>query len=599
MADIQSWLPERAALWESLVTDWSSDTSSGLEISGASALGLALGLDACLDPNAEVDRGPGRGGPQPVVHLVLRRLLDQRRSDRWAASRNNVRAEISLDPGTPAPPALGHLLARERLAVWLLRSGANPWVRDADGMDALDWAVLAGARSVASALMKDARCPPPEELSLRTPLVSGRRLPWLHTLVFLGRMEMLGDLVDAGLDSGQLDKNGWPMAAWLSTADDFKALATKGLLPETGLRATLEHAWVRRNVQKLFEGSFPLTELQKLLSESFSVSPEDRASSQTEQWGEEWLSPKGFFSHSEPGGAYFSLSKAVAVKTALVEQRAWRKKIRAGTLMKGQWSLLGALMVATLNNNQSRPEQLFVSAEGVVEVLRAWPEEDLNKWLDESIRPGLTNRGLLVLFMGPHSDPWLAERWGSHDCVLEEATEASLALAGASDSRRMMLRRRWTASAGSWGGCERVDAVWFSSLLKLAGSGMLSLPAKECAAVFNQVETAVRNGQDPMMFRLAWQLLRQPPRIMVTNAMGHQEDAHLVSLAALWTALDQAWSRAPDCGASALDYPFTYVKSNDLRFPCAEAWAAHVRSRLLEHGVVRTDLSPKASRPRI
>lgn len=381
-----------------------SFTLKSIEASGQAALALALayGVD---EPNAIVDldyRGEVR---KPLLLSALYTWSFQQEAE--LKSPESPRLPFSLDPSEDWPPGASELPARERLALLLVRNGADPWLKDDGGMDAMDWAVRAGSRSLVALLLKHPGCPPLDELQKRTLTLSGRRVPWLHYSINKSRPSLFLDLADHGLDPNCLDNQGWPPAAWAGNPEALRAILpsqSKAALTEN--QGIILKAWAQRAAK----GFGPeMEKMVAVLSESTVVDDKTMEDSDLMKLAENFLAARASTYYSEslsfnPHAHSSRTAQSATDRLSQVYERMerrfdWRIEKKKG-VSKGRWSLISAGMWALLfGERASKSSREFLGAE-VHAILSRKDKSEREAWFKEEIRPGLSNQGMagLVLF---------------------------------------------------------------------------------------------------------------------------------------------------------------------------------------------------------
>ena len=379
---------------------------SEIESRGKTALALLLahGLPA---PDASF-QVPGATTPKSWLSATLAALHARKKSEFTRATRApEPRLVVSLDPADPWPEDITQLPAHERIALWLLRSGADPWHRDDAGRDALDLAVAAQARTLLAALLAHPGCPPLDELKARTTTISGREVPWLHALAYANGMEMFEDLVEAGFDRTQPDRSGWPPAAWANTVDTLQALLDRQSEEDTASQqVALEKAWSRRTTLRLVEDTFKQDQMSQALAARAGMPAQDQAQVALFKAIQPCLAAnpakqpyhyKGVL-WANPHGTEARKIEQAALRDLMRAHFDWRFTQKSGTA-RGCWSLLAAVVWGTVRGERDAAANRALV--GVIrEILEGQPAAARVAWLDESIRPGLTNRGLVCWALG-------------------------------------------------------------------------------------------------------------------------------------------------------------------------------------------------------
>ena len=237
--------------------------ASGAGLSqGRAALAMAL-AGLCRDPNGLVAERA------PVLLSVLECLrgdyVDSEKPSRFARSID-WSAENQWPEGI-----VENTLSRERLALWLLREGADPLVRDTAGNDAWDKSVASNASCVLASLMTHSQCPAVEDLKARQTEGLGRKVPWQHQAASRNNLSMLKVLFDHGWEPALADRNGWLPLSWASHPVTVRFLCESGGLVVAQKSAVVE-AWHKR---KTSQKDLPVEEMVEALDRFAPMSNEE------------------------------------------------------------------------------------------------------------------------------------------------------------------------------------------------------------------------------------------------------------------------------------------------------------------------------------
>lgn len=338
---------------------------------GELALAMALAYpkenwDTALVSPKKVER--------PPLHWALSKVLSTERSP------ERKRRDVSLAQDGPWPADVASMSPWERLAAHLVRVGANPWLKDSEGLDALDWAFRSGSRSVIRMLFQHPDCPPTQELQVRVDDYPGRRVPWLHATAYRGHGEMFQDLLAHGWSKQVLDQQGWTALSWVNTPEVLKMLLPEYSDLSDEQKLQLRHSWVRRGTMKLyptgsslsplvsgFEQAFPLgeaslqaSEEQKVLAQLLAVKP-----GSTNKY--KGVNPAAVMGENPEGFARF------------FEQHWHVTGVGVGAA-KGSWSMPMAGLWAALRYSSERLPQIGTA---LVEKLRT---VSASEWLNTPLR---------------------------------------------------------------------------------------------------------------------------------------------------------------------------------------------------------------------
>lgn len=400
-AEVQPLIPQ---LTVSLDSDYRL-SEAAIEANGQAALALALAYGV-EEPNAWVSLDHQGDIKKPLLIATL--YVESGRKNYVKHVNDEKKVDVSLDASDGWPQEAEILPARERLAMLLVRSGAEPWVKDDAGLDALDWSVIAGSRSMVALLLRHPDCPPAGELDKRVLSLSGRKVPWLHFLANKGRSAMFKDLIGHGLDPAHLDNQGWPPAAW---AANTRVL--RDILP-TYSRENLEKykelimdAWAKRGARG-FGTAFKYEEMVRVLIEFSPVNKEVLEEAELGKLAERFLaarvstyySSELSFNPAATSSRIKDAEERLSRVYELMETRfEWRLEKRT-SISRGRWSLMSAAMWAVFFGERGSSTSRDLLGKRVEEILSRMPSHKRDEWLDDEIRPGLTNRGMagLVLF---------------------------------------------------------------------------------------------------------------------------------------------------------------------------------------------------------
>lgn len=378
----------RQSIWLGLVLHWHESYEVMEEMAHAA---LALGtLQGVENPNQLVPLG---GKDLPLLHAVLARVPSE------AREYPDV-VDFPLEGSSDWPLQTSSISARETLAGWLLVQGANPWVKDETGSDALDWAMRTGARSVVRWLLDHPCCPPQEELQKRVDGSMGRQVPWLHLAAYHGRSKMIWDLVGRGWALDQRDKNGQTVLGWMNAIAPLQEFIPHFESLSTQEKSDLLKFWEQRAVKKLGSERFDSKKMKEAFVSASPLSADMERNAGNEQEMIRWLSnnPENK-TYNFKGNLWTAHNpdSLASGRAFFKETWDWRGVQEKG-VAKGTWSLPAAALWAVLRGKREA-DSLMEMFSVLKSVAEEWPSEKLDAWLDESIRPGLTNRGLVYWFV--------------------------------------------------------------------------------------------------------------------------------------------------------------------------------------------------------
>lgn len=284
------------------------------------------------------------------------------------------------EPGQPwpkrendQPVGISH---PERVACLLVLAGANPFDKDANGMDVLDVAVLAGWRNLFKTIMLHPDAPDAQALSARTLSHRNQDLPWMPAVVAFNLFDWLPVFGSYGMDIAGYEEK-WPAASFVKSEVEFNGkLKDFSLWPSTHAQVAkvLQH-WQRRAKQN------DLTPpAHAALIESMSRVRLEEGSVSLPQMKFADAIEKTLLATKKKNQVRFSF------KEPLAEDPALRHTLKQGA-NRGTWSCLAAYCLAALRLNEEG---------GVLPLLRDTSELALQHQaaLSETIRPGLTGAGL-------------------------------------------------------------------------------------------------------------------------------------------------------------------------------------------------------------
>jgi len=255
---------------------------------------------------------------------------------------------LSLEATDEWPEGVAALSPWERLAAHLVREGADPWLKDEDGLDALDWAFSAGSRSVLALLVTHPGRPTMESIYQRADGHPGRKVPWLHGAVYRGHLAMFNDLVRAGWPPESQDNQKWFALSWANRVSDVQALLP--LFPALSFeqKEALKQSWVRRNAMKLVPAQVSLGELLTAFDTFFPLDEKTQNSSRELQMLTNLLVLK-------PGGNSVGSIKSLVGETeekqAAYFENHWGLVATGIGAARGEWSGPSAAFWGALRSN--------------------------------------------------------------------------------------------------------------------------------------------------------------------------------------------------------------------------------------------------------
>lgn len=337
---------------------------------GELALALALAY-----PKEDWDQplvGPEKK-QRPPLHWSLSKTLSTERS------AEHKRRLVSLS-GDSWPIDVAAMSPWERLAAHLIRAGADPWVKDSEGLDALDWAFRSGARSVMGMLFLHPGCPPLQELQGRVDSYPGRRVPWLHATAYRGHGEMFQDLLAQGWSKQVLDQQGWTALSWVNTPNMLNVLLPEYSDLSDEQKLQLRHSWVRRGTMKLYPSGSSLNPLVSGFEQAFPLGEASLQASEEQKVLAQLLAVKPGSTNKYKGVNPASVMGSNPGGFAQFFEQNWTVTGVGTGASKGSWSMPMAGLWAALRHNS---ESLPAIGTALVEKLRTVSAPE---WLNTSLR---------------------------------------------------------------------------------------------------------------------------------------------------------------------------------------------------------------------
>ena len=594
--------------------------TAGQEVFGSAALALVVS-QGVSDPNRVIQSG---GSGRTLLLGALAGLIATTRTFSSAPPAPRERLDVSLDPTSLLPHAVSTLPVFERLAIWFVRAGADPWIQDAQGQDALDLALSANARTLVGMLLAHPNRPSQAALETRKTSLTGRATPWMHALAYQGYVDLFDDLTEAGWNPESLDRNGWPPAAWVNRPEVLERVLDRHSDPgNVQLSVDLNAAWARRALQKTHENAFKPAELVGVLSSRTTLTSEDKAALRLQKVVEEWIAATpSKQSYSVPGvkwtygSAKDENAEAIDLMTKYFDRRFQTKSRTA----KGSWSPLGAALWALRRGESDSNAAAGKFSPVLVQVLSAQPEQARLAWLNEEITPGLTNRGLALWSLADRCSPeatQLLSQGLSSDHADQErmkaTTSAVVAMANNSSERtwRVVLADKWLRSAQYENMFSGTLPNWvWPHLRALSRKKLLTLAKSDYQRLVQRAAHAL-DERDP-----APEVLSAVPALLaftapslsdVTNNWSNESAEFVAQLRLrLWKSLNGLITDHPELSAQipSKAYPFTDLASDiekgKSEFPSSQAWKSWLdRSRLMGVSTKASDTSSSRPRPKM
>lgn len=591
--------------------------TAGQEVFGSAALALVVS-QGVSDPNRVIQSG---GSGRTLLLGALAGLIATTRTFSSAPPAPRERLDVSLDPKALLPHAVSTLPVFERLAIWFVRAGADPWIQDAQGQDALDLALSANARTLVGMLLAHPNRPSQAALETRKTSLTGRATPWMHALAYQGYVDLFDDLTEAGWNPESLDRNGWTPAAWVNRPEVLERVLDRHSDPgNVQLSVDLNAAWARRALQKTHDNHFKPPELTKVLSSRTTLTSEDKEALRLQKIVEEWIAATpSKQSYSVPGvkwtygAASDENAEAINLMTKYFDRRFQTKSRTA----KGSWSPLGAALWALRRGESDANAAAGKFSPVLVQVLSAQPEPARQAWLNEEITPGLTNRGLALWSLADRCSPEAKELLSqglSSDHADQERMKATTSgvVAMASNSSehtwRAVLADKWLRSAQSENMFSGTLPNWiWPHIQKISGKQLLTLAKSDYQRLTHAVARALdERDPSPEVLSAVPALLSftAPSLADVTNSWSNESAEFVAQLRLrLWKSLNGLITDHPELSAHipSKAYPFTDLASDiekgKSEFPSSQTWKTWLdRSRLM--GVSAQASDTAASRPK-
>ena len=594
--------------------------TAGQEVFGSAALALVVS-QGVSDPNRIIQSG---AAGRTLLLGALTGLNATSRTYSSAPRAPQACLDISLDPNALLPHAASALPVFERLALWLIRAGADPWIQDAQGQDALDLALTANARTTVRLLLSHPNRPSQAALETRKTSLSGRATPWMHALAYEGFVDLFDDLAHAGWNPESLDRNGWTPAAWVNRPEVLERVLDHHSDPgSVQLSVDLNAAWARRALQKTHDNHFKLAELTKVLSSRTTLTSEGKEALRLQKIVEEWIAATpSKQSYSVPGvkwtcdAAKDENVEAIDLMTKYFDRRFQTKSRTA----KGSWSPLGAALWALRRGESDSNAAAGKFSPVLVQVLSAQPEQARLAWLNEEITPRLTNRGLALWSLAdrcsPEATQFLSQGLSSDHADQERmkaTTNATVVMANNSSERtwRVVLADKWLRSAQSENMFSGTLPNWvWPHLRALSRKKLLTLAKSDYQRLVQRAAHAL-DERDP-----APEVLSAVPALLaftapslsdVTNNWSNESAEFVAQLRLrLWKSLNGLIADHPELSAQipSKAYPFTDLASDiekgKSEFPSSQAWKSWLdRSRLMGVSTKASDTSSSRPRPKM
>lgn len=329
---------------------------------------------------------------RPPLHWALSKTL--------STEQNTERKRRPLSLSDDSWPAdVGVMSPWERLAAHLIRQGADPWIKDGEGLDALDWAFRSGSRSVMGLLFAHPQCPPLEALQARTDAYPGRRVPWIHGAVYRGHLHLFQDLLDQGWSKHAVDQQGWTALSWVNSPSVLDALVPHYDFLSDDQKLELRQSWVRRGAMKLYRPHLSLSPLIEGFEKTFPLGEDALQSSEDQKTLTNLLAIKPGSANRYKGVSVDAVLGGAAKDFDAFFEKNWGVVGTGSGSTKGAWTLPLAGLWAGMRKES---DQLPAIATAFVNRLQAGAAPE---WLNAVMRPadkqgqGRVVRGGLAWFV--------------------------------------------------------------------------------------------------------------------------------------------------------------------------------------------------------
>lgn len=583
------------------------------QVFGDAGLALAL-LGAAPNPDRIVS-------PQeralPVLSAALSGLAKVRR-DNPASPLYRV----SLDPAMDLPPGVDSLPSLERLAIWLMREGANPWLTDAEGNDGFEWAMRANSRTLVHMILSHPQCPTQEALEARTTNVSGRSLPWMHTLAYSNFLNLFDDMVDRSWSPVSRDRNGWLPAAWVHGVPQLQRVLDRH--PEElddKLSIELNSAWQRRKLKKLHSGhELKTQDLSQALTNQTKLTPEQEELLRLQKVVEQWLAFTPSKKNYRNIGVQWRGAKegTHATEVALIIKYFDKRYESTARPSKGTWSPLAAAFWAAARGEEDKAAAMKGLLPTAIKIFDSQPQDVRQAWLNEEIMPGMSNQAFVLLMAGPHLDKEQRARFSlglDETNVVQQrmdlATGALQALATRSsgDQWVRILRNTWFHQGKVENVYGYAMPAWMWKHMDTLAKIEMFRPDLETFEALSRHAIGKLSANDPavvdMLPALVGLIGMDPYAIEggVSYTYGDDRPKKVrESRVKLWKALEEYLELNPE-HVRVLDpknHPFkdykAIIEKGELDLPDAMAWESMVRRRQLMELASETPAPPEAPR---
>lgn len=531
-----------------------------------------------------------RGYGASSFHQPLPLLMRRHAVSGGLRNRHDPQARMDIDwaPGAAWPEDILTLPAPARLALWLIKAGADPWAPDDEGLDALDWAIQVNSRPLVHALMSHPHAPSVEQIKERRVELWGKSIPWLHYLAHYNAVEVMGDLIEVGFDPLQPDSRGWIPLAWASSEDTVKFLVGQGM-PSEEQRKSVSVAWSQRQAKKWNPGEFYPRELDKTLDSVAPLSSKAEDQVAFVRTMEEFLRATPAKKHYEFAGHLWSSRNNEELKSWVLENEARHLQIKAGPA-RGNWeawtaSLWAAIRVegSGLSGTVQHRQQAF--AEAFDERMTHMPQSEREKWLDTLIRPGLSRRGFLTVALGSSRPAFITPQ------SMPAASVFALVVPSAASMMGKNPGQDWAGVVKSLTGSSlgevrpylsfAPDSPTWDGVLEMARADLTAWTHAQAREILDAAVKVVADTPDTpspvhlKAFEVAMAYLGCKASAWEGKLTASHESAHAQHQGSLWPSLVQAMRARPDVFVPPEEYPFYPDAAKfSAGIPGAQAWAA-------------------------
>ena len=531
-----------------------------------------------------------RGYGTSSFHQPLPLLMRRHAVSGGLRNRHDPQARVGMDwtPGAPWPADIHLLPAPARLALWLIKAGADPWAPDEEGLDALDWAIQVNSRPLVHALMSHPHAPSVEQIKERRVELWGKSTPWLHYLAHYNAVEVMGDLIEVGFDPLQPDSRGWIPLAWASSEDTVKFLVGQGM-PTEDQRKAVSVAWSQRYAKKWNPGEFFPSVLDQALDAVAPLSSKSEDQVAFVRTMEEFLRSSPAKKHYEFAGHLWSSRNNEELKSWVLENEDRQIQVNSGPA-RGSWEAWTASLWAAIRVEGAGPtgtvhHRQKAFAEAFDERMTHMPQTEREKWLDTPIRPGLSRRGFLTVALGSSRPAFITPQSMPAASIFALVVPSVISLMGKNPGQDWAGVIKSLASSSLGEAYPHLsfapDSPIWDGVLEMARAGLTAWTQAQASQILDTAIQVVADTPDTpspvhlKAFEVAMAYLGCKASDWEGKTTTSSESAHAQHQASVWPALVQVMRTRPDVFVPPEEYPFypAAAKAN-AGIPSAQAWAA-------------------------